>query len=502
MTLSRRAVFAALVLVPAGVRPAAAEPSDALRRSVVKLYTVINKPNYFQPWEMGYQKNSGGSGAIVAGRRILTNAHVVSDQAFIQALKVGDTRRYVATVEHVAHDSELALLKVDDPAFWEGTVPAALGELPRQRDKIAVYGFPIGGDELSITEGVVSRVEVGKYTHSQRDLLLVQTDAAINPGNSGGPVFRDGRLVGVAFQSYSGEGVENTGYLVPVPLVQRFLRDSADGRYEGIPDLGVHWQTLENEDLKAHYGLDKGMGGVLVTRVIHGSSAADLLQDGDVLTSVAGVAVADDGSVPLRGDERVRFTHALTRFQMGETAELSFIRDKRPQAGKVRLREGSSVIAGPQYDRRPTYFIFGGLVFTPLTFEYMASWEWKDVEPRFKYFYDWLLPSPGRSQIVIVSRVLAHGLNVGYHKVKGAVVEKVNGRPISRIEDVLAAVEHPVDGLHIVELDHHAGTRRDSDYFSDPLTRLVLRADKVAEADRQMLSLYGVPSGRSKDLSR
>ena len=49
------------------------------------------------------------------------------------------------------------------------------------------YGFPIGGSTLSITSGIVSRIEVDMYAQSYRELLSVQIDAAINEGNSGGP---------------------------------------------------------------------------------------------------------------------------------------------------------------------------------------------------------------------------------------------------------------------------------------------------------------------------
>src|SRR4029079_13182777 len=102
--------------------------------------------------------------------------------------KAGEPQKYRARVEFVAHDCELAVLTVDDPEFFQGVKPLKLGELPRQRDKIAAYGFPAGGDDLSITEGTVSRVELTRYTHSDLDLLAVQTNAAITPGNSGGPV--------------------------------------------------------------------------------------------------------------------------------------------------------------------------------------------------------------------------------------------------------------------------------------------------------------------------
>ena len=86
---------------------------------------------------------------------------------------------------------------------------AAASALPLLRDKVFVLGFPIGGDELSITEGVVSRIEAQSYSHSHARALAVTVDAAINSGNSGGPVVSQdtGEVVGVAFQGYAGSEV-------------------------------------------------------------------------------------------------------------------------------------------------------------------------------------------------------------------------------------------------------------------------------------------------------
>ena len=93
------------------------------------------------------------------------------------------------------------MLDVEDEGFWNGVPPLELGPLPRLQDSVAVVGYPVGGDTISVTAGVVSRIEVTDYSHGSSDLLAIQIDAAINGGNSGGPVFnRSGQCVGIAFQ--------------------------------------------------------------------------------------------------------------------------------------------------------------------------------------------------------------------------------------------------------------------------------------------------------------
>ena len=178
-----------------------------------------------------------GSGFLVEGGRVITNAHVVADAREILVRRPDQANPYVATIAAVGNDCDLALLQVADPAFAIGLKPLALGDVPRSGSKVLTYGFPLGGQDVSSTAGIVSRVESRGYVHSGIDAhLVVQTDAAINPGNSGGPVVQDGRVVGVAFQGYP--GFDNMGFFIPVPVVRHFLADLGDQQLQGLPRLG------------------------------------------------------------------------------------------------------------------------------------------------------------------------------------------------------------------------------------------------------------------------
>jgi S1-C subfamily serine protease len=481
----------AVLLVLAGPPAPRARESDSLKHSVVKIFTVVKKPDWFQPWVMGPQYQASGSGCILKGRRILTNAHVVSDAVFVQVLKVGDTERYTAKVEYVGHDCESALLTVENPAFFEGTVPVEFGELPHQRDKVAAFGFPVGGNELSITEGVVSRIEVQQYVHAQSSLLAIQTDAAINAGNSGGPVFKAGKCVGISFQSFSGAGVENTGYVVPVTILQGFFRDIADGRYDGVPKLGIYTQKMENEALRARYHMRKGMSGMLVTRITPGGSVDRVVKEGDVLMAMAGVRIANDGTIPFRGLERLYFSHLNSRFQVGEKVSLQVLRDGKVHDVTVVYKEGKVLVPRPAYDTLPTYYVHAGLVFTPLTFNYMASWgRWDNVPAKFRWAYEALNASEGRRGVVVLNQVLPHKVNVGYHDVEQSIVRSVNGVGIGGMDDLVKAFERPVDGYHLIDMDPEAENGQ----------RIVLDAKEAQKASREILERFGVPSDRSDDL--
>ena len=166
---------------------------------VVKIFAVSSPPNYFLPWQNFSQRNASASGFVIEGKRIITNAHAVSYPTFITVRKPGDQTRYPARVVSVNHECDLAILTVDAPGFFDGIPPMELAELPPLQSSVSVIGYPVGGDNVSITSGVLSRIEPRRYSHSGKQLLAAQVDAAINPGNSGGPAMHGGKVVGIAF---------------------------------------------------------------------------------------------------------------------------------------------------------------------------------------------------------------------------------------------------------------------------------------------------------------
>ena len=223
------------------------------------------------------------------------------------------------------------MLRVDDPAFARGLRPLALGTLPRSGTRVNTYGFPLGGQDVSSTAGIVSRIESRGYVHSGADAhLVVQTDAAINPGNSGGPVVQDGRVVGVAFQGFP--GADNMGFFIPVPIVRHFLANLEDGRYDGFPDSGLDTTPLLSPAYRRERGLPPGRSGVVVDRVAPGGTDGRRAEAGRRAALGRGAARSpNDGTIRL-GDARVTFEHAIDMLQVGAQARFTVWRDGRELA--------------------------------------------------------------------------------------------------------------------------------------------------------------------------
>src|SRR3984885_1635390 len=244
MTSSKRLVLAAFSLfcalgaasAPGSTAHAAeAGQAPAIENSVVKVFATMRYPDPFKPWTKQAPSEVSGSGVVIEGKRILTNAHVVlyATQVQIQANAAGD--KLPATVVAVAPGIDLAVLQLDDPTFFDTPPPVArASKLPQIKDAVLAYGFPTGGNSLSITKGIVSRIEFVAYNYPVSG-LRIQIDAAINPGNSGGPAIAGDKMVGLAFSHL--DQAQNIGYIIPNEEVDLFLKDIADGHYDGKPAM-------------------------------------------------------------------------------------------------------------------------------------------------------------------------------------------------------------------------------------------------------------------------
>jgi S1-C subfamily serine protease len=480
-----RSSFVLIVLALAAVFPthsASAAAPELIRRSLVRIQSVGQPPDYRVPWNAGGVSQGVGAGFIIGGNRIVTNAHVVSDPRFISITKEGDPRPYEARVLFVAHDCDLAILQPEDPTFFDNTAALELGGLPDIESTVSVYGYPIGGDRPSVTRGVVSRIDFQEYSHSGADShLVIQIDAAINPGNSGGPVMQDGKVVGVAFQGYSGDVAQNTGYMIPTPVVKRFLTDIEDGTYDHYVDLALTYSPLFNPAARRALGLGDDNIGVLVGTVFGGGSADGIVEPGDVITAIQDLPVAMDGTVELEGGT-MQMPEIVERSLRGDTVHLDVLRDGQPLRLEVPLSEPFPYnLYANKYDVRPRYVLFAGLLFQPVDQNFLSA---NSVTNQLtRYTYDFFLADKlyeDHPEIVILSNVLSDPINAYAEEFKGSMVESVNGTKVKILEDLAKALAVPADD-YVIEF---AGTNRP----------LVLEGSAVAAARKRILARYAVPA--------
>ena len=454
----------------------------AVKKALVKVYTSHQLFDYLSPWQYGQSANSTATGFIIDGERIITNAHAVLNSKFLQVRKEGDSKKYKAVVKFTSEEYDLALVEIEDKSFFKGTVPLKLGTLPEIQEKLTVYGYPLGGDKLSTTQGIVSRMEHNTYTLTNRKFLIGQTDAAINSGNSGGPVVSKGKVVGVAFAGLN--SADNIGYFIPVNILNNFLEDIKDGKYDGSPLLGVEWSELESPSHRRMLGIEAKTGGILIKKVFKNSPFEGVLQKNDVLMKLDNYPVEYDGTIEFRKNEKTDFSYVNQQKKYGDNLSYEIIRDKKTKTGQVKLEKKDikyTVVTEVTIETPPSYMVYGGLLFEPLTSNYMAGTIEKlgSVYDREELYKDY-------KELVVLVRVLPFDVNLGYTDAENEIIVKVNGEKYKDFKDFAQKVKNVKSGFIVFENDNG--------------DEIVLDVKEVEEQREELMQNYNISSDMSDDI--
>jgi len=489
----------------------AAAAMKARWSSLVLVEVTSTSPDYIKPWKMHSQRSCKGSGFVIEGGRILTNYHVVQDAIDVRLRKHGVSRRWRGTVLARGPDVDLALLAVHEDeegrgdSFWNGVTPAVwCSTLPALQSAVHVIGFPTGGTTISVTQGVVSRVDCKNYRvgssafANSGGLLVLQIDAAINAGNSGGPAFcSDGSVVGVAFQSLGG-AADGIGYLIPTQVCLNFLAAVAGGEYKGISDVPFLARELRNASLRRRHRVPDDVTGVLVTRA--SSHSALGVRVDDVVLSIDGKKVGDDGSVELRESELVSYEFLLTGKQRGEPTSVLVLRGgERVQLCAPLSQLPRRLPRNHGFDCFPHYVIIGGLVFVRLCCPMLED---KRSKGHHSAIYDLVNYQIARSfppadgggeggevaEILLLTEILAAPLNYGYTCHAWRVLDTLNGQRPKSLRALHQMYRAVPDGAFLEFVFSHGGDQ------------IVLDATECRQSEPDILQLHAIPSATSDGL--
>jgi S1-C subfamily serine protease len=314
----------------ASVGATEAEAMDAYSRVVTTVAESVSPAVVRIQVESKQGRGGSGSGFIFTPDGfILTNSHVVhgGEKITVWTPDSGDFRAQAIGEDP---DTDLALLRIDAPILHS----VMLGDSRRIRvgQLVVAIGNPYGF-QYTVTAGVVSAL--GRSLRSQSGRLIedvIQTDAALNPGNSGGPLVNSaGEVVGV-----------NTATILPAQglcfaisintaqfIASKLIRYGRVRRSY----IGVQAQTAAlNRTIARHYQLE-ALTGALILAAEPGSPAQKAgLQEGDVITSLAGEPVEGvDVLHRLLGEDRIGIKTRLIVLRGARRLEISLIPEMRPQ---------------------------------------------------------------------------------------------------------------------------------------------------------------------------
>ncbi|MGJ8724346.1 MAG: trypsin-like peptidase domain-containing protein [Roseibacillus sp.] len=467
---------------PATAAPPKPAQAATLFDSVFRIEVATQNPDYRTPWNAGGFSGGNGTGFLIGPNQILTNAHVVSNARRILVTQRNSARKLPASIQHIAHDCDLALISLDDPAPLEGLIHLPIGGMPELDSEVRAIGYPVGGDRLSVTRGIVSRIDFRPYSHSRADShLIIQVDAAINPGNSGGPAIQGDKVIGVAFQGLT--QADNTGYIIPTPVINRFLTDIKDGNYDKYMDIGLGTFPLFNPAMRKALGLPDDDSGVLVSNIIPEGPSDGFIQEQDILLAIDGNPIDSAGNIIVDGETLILHEIVERKFA-DDTVTLDFLRDGSKQTAEIILKPlPGAPIFTILYGERPEYIFYGGLVIQPLTLNSMSAHRLSDVTTRYlttNYLNKAIFKE--RPEILILTRVESDEVTANMEGFAGAIINTINGEKVKDLKHAYQLLyESAQPNFTVLE-------------FEDRGRPLALPSAKVEAINQRLMQTNNIPT--------
>lgn len=316
--------------------------------SVVGIESEFNVPNPSGSYYYGFGGNmpslseatSTGTGVIITeDGYVVTNAHVIYDSQYGSGLSekisvlVSDGESYDAEVIGYDTDCDIAVLKIDA----KNLVPAEFGDsdILKLGEPVTAIGNPLGFDLMNtVTSGIVSGLN-RQIIINDKEMTLLQTDAAINSGNSGGPLINKyGQVIGINSSkmsaSYSETSIEGIGFAIPSNEVSKIVDDLMEyGYVTGRPQLGINCQDV-TDNVSQMYDLPLG---VYVISVSEDSAAEKAgLETGDIITAVDGEEIRSYSELNAKKNLH----------EAGDEVELTYVRKGKTRTVTIVLDENKN----------------------------------------------------------------------------------------------------------------------------------------------------------------
>ena len=433
--------------------------------SLVKVNATSQPYSLHLPWQKESPSGRRGLGVVLAGNRVLVTGQMVADATYIELELPEKGQKIPAKVVAVDYEANLALLESvpsdRQKAFFAGLKPMAVDVGTRIEDKVEILQTGRVG-ELITSELKIGKVLTRRYNVEGSGFLVYEANNIVrSEANSFTlPVVKGGKLVGLLL-SYDSKNQVTT--ILPAPIIEHFLKDVADGSYEGFPSLGLELQSTLDEQFREFLGLKPDAPGVLISTVMKGGSAEKAgMQKGDILVAINGFSIDSRGDYKDPQFGALSSSHLVRgRAYVGDKVEIKVLRGGKEVTlnGELTRRMPDDYLVLPYlFDKGPRYVLMGGLLFQELSRPYLDAF---GTERRGGAIlrlsriasYPDKYEEEGRKKLVFLSLVLPTPSAQGYDKLGGQVVNKVNGKAVNDLNDLAEAFKQPKDNLHVIELN-------------------------------------------------
>lgn len=449
--------------------------------ALVEIEITKTEYDYRLPWN-SRNLQSRKNGIIIGGNQILTTADGFSGQTLCRIRKGGVTHQYTATLKWVDYYANLAILDVEDAAFWVGMRSTHLSENIPQSGALQIIRWRNGRIEERAAE--IIRLDVGKSKMSYVHHLTLSASTDMDGAGWAEVILSKNEIIGLTTASANDKLT-----ILPSPFIASVLKQKASANGSGIGHFDFSVMDGKNPALLQSKGMPATDIGVVVTKVGTRRLAANTLKVGDVLLAIDGFEINNDGKYidPTYG--RLSLYGLATRNDgAGDTLPMRIWRDNQEITVDYILPRAEfekDLVPDRRYDHAPQYLIAGGLLFQPLTGPYLNAYG--KNKPLLLDYYSYHADLPERDGLVILSSVIPDNYNHGYEGTRQLIVDRINGQTINTIADVAEALATAKDEFHRIEFMPDQG-----------LKHIVLDVATMQSATQRILEHYNIPKASSQ----
>ncbi len=454
---------------------------DRWEGSVVDIEVTGKAYDYIQPWAKS-TRTARKIGTVVGPREILTTALALNDHILIRLQKGGRGRWFNGEVKWLDYHANLALITSDSDSFWDGLKPVELAGDDFNQEGLQIARWRGGKMETRKAEFYEWRDRLTQMSFVSCLHLGANTEA--DGLGAAEPMLDGEKLVGLV----TGKGGD-TASVLPYPFIRPVLDAVHAG---GSPKLGIFdftWQPTRNPDTLEYLGLKGEPRGVTVIKVPKKKNRKSVLKVRDLILEVDGHTIDNEGEYkdPKYGHLTIENLTTAGGRRAGDKVKIKILRKGKEMEVTYTMPAADyelDLVPDHVFDQEPEYLMTGGLVFQPLTEDFLRRWgsSWATRAPfRLRYFRSQESTEKTPS-LVVLTIVIPDPINLGYEQIRFQVVDKVNDKPIHTLKDLTEAFAAPKDGFHVVEFMNGSMAQR-----------LVLDAATLDDSTQRVLSRYGIP---------
>ncbi len=435
--------------------PAVATPAPAVKPatpidSLVEITATHQEYDILRPWQKNATSQSSANGIYLGDGQVLTVGSVGRAATYIEISLPNGAQKASARIVKHDPDRGLTLLELLDKGeiktLFETRHKLDLGS-PLKLGSEATLWKTIRGNQAQQIAITVERGAEGSYSSPR---LIAAISQAMSGNEAAGlPVIKDGKLAALAL-SYNDK--LQTLTLVNAEVIANFLKQS-DPALLGAPILGVERSLVKDPVLLRYLKVDEKTAGYYISKVIHGGTAQQSgIQAGDLIIKIDGQSIDSrgQGEHPLYGSLDA-FAFAQGVHQVGATVPIEVMRDGKLIKLDLKLNRDlktQHIFRDREAGEPLRYVIHGGLLFQPISSDYIGAVrgkmrgglpaEYLEMEKR----QDELI-AQGYKELIGLTAVLPTPATLGYNSVGLCFVEKVNGKPVYTLEELVKQLDEP-----------------------------------------------------------